>query len=93
MELLSDCYDVTGVKTVEVGRTQYHAAYVKCNENPLVDLLNILMGCIPLYIDTKSHQKCPTLFFLLQIIAHNMLNTYIYHQLPSTSGPKHSWIQ
>jgi len=90
MELLSGCYDVTEVKTTEVGRTQCHAAYVKCHENPVLDLHIILMGCIPLYIDVNSHQKCSNLFFLFQLNAHNMLNVYIYHQLPSTSGHKHS---
>jgi len=40
MELLSCCYDVTEVKTVEVGRTQWHAADVKCHENPLVNRLH-----------------------------------------------------
>ena len=53
MELLSGCYDVTEVKTTEVGRTQWHAAYVKCDENPLVDLHIILIGRIPLCIDIK----------------------------------------
>ena len=47
MVLLSGCYDVTEVKTTEVGRRQWHATYVKCLENPSVDLL-ILIGCIPL---------------------------------------------
>jgi hypothetical protein len=93
MELLSGCYDVTEVKTAEVGRTEWHGAYVKFHENPLDDLRIILIGCIPLYIDISSHQKCSNPFLLFQLNARNMLNTYIYHQLPSTSGPKHSWIQ
>jgi len=93
MVLLSGCHDVRAVKTTEAGRTQWRAAYIKCHENPSVDLHIILIGCIPLCIDTKSNYKCSNRFFLFQLYAHNILNTYIYHHLPSTSGPKHNWIQ